>query len=94
MFGLLHGFGFAGALREISIPEDAVGLALLFFNVGVEAGQLLFISAVLTVIFLWKRFAPELSPRLQQWTWRAPVYGIGAMSAFWVVERSLAIVVP
>ncbi|HVY88416.1 MAG TPA: HupE/UreJ family protein [Hyphomonadaceae bacterium] len=93
-FGLLHGFGFAGALREIGIPEDAVGLALLFFNVGVEAGQLLFISAVLTVIFLWKRFAPELSPRFQQWTWRGPVYGIGAVSAFWVVERSLAIVAP
>jgi hydrogenase/urease accessory protein HupE len=40
-FGLLHGFGFAGALVEIGLPEHAIPLALLFFNVGVEAGQLM-----------------------------------------------------
>ena len=45
-FGLLHGFGFAGALSEVGVPQQAVPLALLFFNVGVELGQLLFIAAV------------------------------------------------
>ena len=52
LFGLLHGFGFAGALHEVGLPEKAIPLALLFFNVGVEVGQLLFIAAVLAVIVL------------------------------------------
>ena len=86
-FGLLHGFGFAGALREIGIPEDAVGLSLLFFNLGVEAGQLIFIAGVLALIWAWRRFAPAPPA----WAWRAPVYGIGAMSAFWFVERTAGI---
>ena len=47
LFGLLHGLGFAGALREIGLPEDAVLPALLFFNLGVELGQLLFVALVL-----------------------------------------------
>ncbi len=46
-FGLLHGFGFAGALKEIGLPQSDVGLALLTFNLGVEAGQLMFLAAVL-----------------------------------------------
>ena len=45
-FGLLHGLGFAGALAEIGLPANAIPLALLFFNIGVEIGQLLFIAAV------------------------------------------------
>ena len=44
-FGLLHGLGFAGALSEVGFPEGSIPLALLFFNVGVEIGQLLFIAA-------------------------------------------------
>ena len=46
VFGLLHGFGFAGALIEIGMPERHIPVALLFFNLGVEAGQLLFVAAV------------------------------------------------
>ena len=49
-FGLLHGLGFAGALREVGLPQNAIPLALLFFNVGVEVGQLLFIGTVMAVI--------------------------------------------
>ncbi len=80
-FGLLHGFGFAGALTEIGLPEHAIPLALLFFNVGVEAGQLLFIAAVLVTWSALRRFEwPE-------WAWRIPVYGIGTMAAFWTIER-------
>ena len=86
-FGLLHGFGFAGALREIGIPEDAVSLALLFFNLGVEAGQLMFIAAVVTVMFGWRRLAPAPPA----WAWRAPVYLIGGMAAFWFIERAASI---
>lgn len=86
-FGLLHGFGFAGALREIGIPEDAVSLALLFFNLGVEAGQLIFIAMVLAVMLGWRKLAP--APPV--WAWRAPVYLIGGLSAFWFIERAASI---
>lgn len=80
-FGLLHGFGFAGALNEIGLPEHAIPPALLFFNVGVEIGQLAFIAAVLLAWSLLKRLSwPE-------WAWRVPVYSIGSMAAFWTIER-------
>jgi hydrogenase/urease accessory protein HupE len=92
-FGLLHGFGFAGALREIGIPEDAAPLALLFFNLGVEAGQLAFIAAVLAVMFLWRRFAPPTlnTPQVAAYAWRAPVYLIGATAAYWFIERTVGV---
>ena len=53
-FGLLHGFGFAGALAEVGLPQHAIAVALLFFNVGVEIGQLIFVAAVLSVISLFR----------------------------------------
>jgi hypothetical protein len=80
-FGLLHGFGFAGALSEIGLPEHAIPLALLFFNVGVEAGQLLFIAAVFALSMALKRVA------LPGWAWRVPVYAIGSLAAFWTIQR-------
>lgn len=80
-FGLLHGFGFAGALSEIGLPQVAIPFALLFFNLGVEAGQLLFIAAVLLI---WAGLRKINWP---QWIWRAPVYAIGSMAAFWTIER-------
>ena len=54
-FGLLHGFGFAGALSEVGLPQGHIPVALLFFNLGVEAGQLLFVAAVLAVIGIARR---------------------------------------
>jgi hydrogenase/urease accessory protein HupE len=82
-FGLLHGFGFAGALTEIGLPAQAIPLALLFFNVGVEVGQLLFIAAIGVVVIAARR------AKLPQpvWVWRVPAYGIGAVAAFWAIER-------
>jgi hydrogenase/urease accessory protein HupE len=80
-FGLLHGFGFAGALSEIGLPEHAIPMALLFFNLGVEAGQLVFIGAVLLV---WSALKLINWP---QWAWRVPVYAIGSMAAFWTLDR-------
>ncbi|WP_193210693.1 HupE/UreJ family protein [Luteolibacter marinus] len=84
VFGLLHGFGFAGALGDIGLPQQAVPLALLFFNVGVEAGQLLFIAAVLLLAAGFKR----LPLRLPEWTKSIPPYAIGSLAMFWVIERS------
>jgi hydrogenase/urease accessory protein HupE len=80
-FGLLHGFGFAGALSEIGLPEHAIPAALLFFNIGVEIGQLIFIGAVLLAWALAKRIP---WPR---WAWGVPVYIIGSLAAFWTIER-------
>src|SRR5262245_59100817 len=90
-FGLLHGFGFAGALREIGIPENSVAPALLFFNVGVEVGQLTFIAAVLSLAWVWRKLGPTLSPRGAELVWRVPVYVIGAVSAFWFVGRTIGV---
>jgi hydrogenase/urease accessory protein HupE len=86
-FGLLHGFGFAGALRELGLPDGAVPLALLFFNLGVEAGQLLFIAAMLSAMFCWRRVAPASPP----WAWRAPTYTAGVVACFWFLERTIRI---
>lgn len=81
-FGLLHGFGFAGAMVDLGLPRRDIPLALLFFNLGVEIGQLAFIAALLLLAWPIRRF----------FTQRLPVrimaaYGIGIVAAFWVVER-------
>lgn len=81
VFGLLHGFGFAGALSEVGLPDHAIPTALLFFNIGVELGQLLFIAGVLLVSLALRRV------RLPQWAWRIPVYAIGSLAAFWTIQR-------
>lgn len=87
-FGLLHGLGFAGALRDIGLPEQAVPLALLFFNAGVEIGQLIFIGAVLVLgaaLALLPRKLPAASPRFA-------AYVIGCVAAYWVFARALTVV--
>lgn len=86
-FGLLHGFGFAGALSDVGLPENAVPAALLFFNVGVEAGQLLFIAAAMSLAFVAKRF---LRVRSSAWPVGFATL-IGVMAGFWTVERVVAI---
>ena len=85
IFGLLHGFGFAGALAEIGLPEQSIPLALLFFNVGVELGQLLFVVTVISVGWVLRKLVAE---RVLQGSEVAASYLIGSLSAFWVIERS------
>jgi hypothetical protein len=87
IFGLLHGLGFAGALGEIGLPESAVPMALLFFNLGVEAGQLFFVLVLLAgARLLQKVLRPEL-PKLQ------PIlgYALGALATLWFFDRLPAI---
>jgi hypothetical protein len=84
-FGLLHGLGFAGALAEVGLPERAIPLALLFFNVGVEIGQVLFIAAVLAAYYLLKGLLAQRLV-LERWV-AAPVYLIGGIASYWVIER-------
>jgi hypothetical protein len=83
-FGLLHGLGFAGALADIGLPQHEIPLALLMFNVGVELGQLLFVAVVLTLVFALRK-API---HITAWSRQLPAYGIGAMAAFWFIERT------
>jgi hypothetical protein len=84
-FGLLHGLGFAGALARIGLPHDALALALLCFNVGVEAGQLLFVATVLALASALRRWMAH--PAALKWV--AP-YAIGGVASLWLVERVAA----
>ncbi len=82
-FGLLHGLGFASALSEVGLPQNAIPVALLFFNVGVEIGQLLFIATMLSLI----RLARVRSPSAVN---VPSAYAIGGVAAFLVIERTLS----
>ena len=84
IFGLLHGFGFAGALAEIGLPQEAITLALVFFNIGVELGQLMFVAAVVLIALAlqWLQH-PEILLKVET----VVVYAIGTLSSFWVFER-------
>ncbi len=85
-FGLLHGFGFAGALTEVGLPQSDIPLALLFFNVGVEVGQLLFVAGVLCVTWVIKK----IKFRWPVWVEQAPAYAIGSLAAFWFIQRTVS----
>ncbi len=81
-FGLLHGFGFAGALANIGLPQLDIPFALAFFNVGVEIGQIAFLMVVLTIIKLlsYKKEWPMFIRKI-------PAYAIGSLAMFWTIER-------
>lgn len=84
IFGLLHGFGFAGALAEIGLPQQAIPLALIFFNVGVELGQLFFVLGVVLIIWVLHQLKRhEMLDRAEI----AVIYFIGGLSSFWLIER-------
>ncbi|HSE12036.1 MAG TPA: HupE/UreJ family protein, partial [Rudaea sp.] len=89
-FGLLHGFGFASALNEVGLPQTAIPVALLFFNVGVEIGQLAFIAAVFAVIAIARRITRHAQVPRPAWAWRIPPYAIGSVASFWVIQRMAA----
>jgi hypothetical protein len=88
-FGLLHGLGFAGALAELGLPQREIPTALLFFNLGVEAGQLLFVAVVLNLRWALRRL-PLPRPA---WTGAVPAYAIGTLATFWLLQRLAAIAV-
>ena len=87
-FGLLHGFGFAGALADIGLPEQARAMALLLFNVGVEIGQLAVVGLLLALLYgLRARRVPLPAAAAM-----VPIYVMGTVSAYWFIERVLSIV--
>ena len=87
-FGLLHGMGFAGALAEVGLPQSELPLALLFFNIGIELGQLAFIAAVMAAWSLLRRLPLG---RIAEWE-PVPVYALGSLSAMWCIERALEVI--
>ena len=90
IFGLLHGFAFAGALADVGLPKDAVPLSLLLFNLGVEAGQLIFVGAAILAILALRPVRARLPAAADRIALRLPPYAIGAFAAFWVLERTAA----
>ncbi len=87
-FGLLHGMGFAGALAEVGLPQSELPLALLFFNIGIELGQLAFIAVVAALGYLLGRLPVSGLP-----VWRTvPTYVLGSLSAMWCIERAMAVI--
>ncbi|MFT3931615.1 MAG: HupE/UreJ family protein [Spongiibacteraceae bacterium] len=86
LFGLVHGLGFAGALKDIGLPENYLPTALFCFNLGVEIGQLATVAAAWLLYRLLSRFAVVV--RL-----RTPLlYGIGSIAAYWSWLRIAAII--
>ncbi|WP_282150880.1 HupE/UreJ family protein [Ruegeria atlantica] len=86
-FGLLHGLGFAGALADIGVPTEDIFAALLAFNIGVEAGQLLFIAVLSALILVWRLTLPAISQRAGVVAVPVTGYAIGCVSMYWLVER-------
>ncbi|CAA6809389.1 MAG: membrane protein, putative [uncultured Sulfurovum sp.] len=86
IFGLLHGFGFAGVLAEIGLPHEAITLALVFFNIGVELGQLSFIVLIVLIAWLLKRL---LTQKTMEGIEVFIIYAIGGLASFWMIERVL-----
>lgn len=87
-FGLIHGLGFAGALTEIGLPQNAIPTALFAFNVGVELGQLMFIALVLAAMVVVKK----IGIRLPEDGWRVAPYCIGSVAAYWTIERVVSMI--
>jgi len=84
VFGLLHGFGFASGLTAMGLPTGEIPLALLFFNVGVEIGQVMFVLLVLALV----RSFSSLEIRWPKWAQMIPGYAVGTLGAFWFIQRA------
>jgi hydrogenase/urease accessory protein HupE len=83
-FGLLHGLGFASALAAIGLPRNNVPLALLFFNLGVEIGQIAFVSALILISSIARRFTQPTQLSVAR---LASCYGVGGLASYWLFDR-------
>jgi hydrogenase/urease accessory protein HupE len=85
LFGLLHGFGFASGLSTTGMPGAEIPVALLFFNVGVEVGQLFFVFLILGL----ERSFRILGIHWPRWAEALPGYTVGSLGAFWTIQRAV-----
>ena len=81
-FGLLHGFGFSSALRDIGLPQGEIPLSLFCFNVGIELGQIMYILALVFILYFIKKFVSNISKFYYYIS-----YIIGIISTFWFIQR-------
>lgn len=88
VFGLLHGFGFASALTGAGLPRRDLPLALCTFNVGVELGQVAFVVLMLRL----ERSFQQLEIRWARWVAMSPGYVVGALGAFWTIQRTAMLI--
>ncbi len=86
-FGLLHGFGFAGALHEVGLPANDIPTVLLLFNLGLEAGQIAFVVGVLSLAALARKLRPFALTPVRHWA----SYALGGVASYWLIERMLQI---
>ena len=91
-FGLLHGFGFAGALAGIGLPQGQLALSLFLFNLGIEIGQLLIVSLMLVAGWLVNKYRGEEALELTAIRWTV-VLAMGSVAAYWSLDRILKIIV-
>ena len=85
-FGLLHGFGFAGALSEIGFANENLLFSLLFFNLGIEAGQLVILPIIGFIIWFFNKI------KFEKFSYKLSSYAIGGMGTFWLIERMIKII--
>ena len=83
IFGLIHGLGFAGALSEIGIAQSEILPALLFFNIGVELGQILFVIVIIAIGIVGRNTIKTIPSFLK----KVPTYILGTLSSYWVLSR-------
>ena len=87
-FGLLHGFGFASGLSTTGMPRAELPWALLWFNVGVELGQLLFVFIALSLVWAFRM----LQVRWPRWVLWLPGYTVGSLGAYWTIQRTVMLI--
>jgi hydrogenase/urease accessory protein HupE len=85
VFGLLHGFGFASGLKTIGLPAHEIVLALLMFNVGVEAGQLFYVGLIIAMLHSFR----VLEIHWPRWAELTPGYAVGSLGAYWTIQRTV-----
>ena len=85
-FGLLHGFGFASVLKDIGLPQNEIVSSLLFFNLGVEIGQILFVFMIIAFIYLIKYILNKPTAALLRLELHT-AYIVGCLASFWLIER-------
>ena len=88
-FGLVHGLGFASGLISLGLPQGDIPVALLMFNVGVEAGQLSFVAVMLLLVRCFDLLKIPWPQRARM----VPAYVVGSVGAFWTIDRIVAMIV-
>jgi hypothetical protein len=86
-FGLVHGLGFASVLADLALPRDALLLALLGFNLGVEVGQLVLVGLFFGLVWAWRR----LDVIWPQWAMPLPACIIAIVAGIWFIERAFGV---